>query len=450
MNYVEIVNLVFSILGGIIGLLCLHFVIFFIIGLFAKKRFPEAEKKCKYGVVICARNEQKVIGRLIDSLHNCEYPQENIRVFVVAHNCTDSTAQVSREHGATVFEYDNPEERMKGYALRHAFKRIKEEYGIDSFDGYFIMDADNVVQPDYITKMNDAFVANGQEAVITSFRNSKNFNENYMSCMYGMFFLYGCKFEQRGRSVTNCSTRVTGTGYVFSNKLVENGWNYLTLTEDWEFSADVVTSGNKIVFCDDAVFYDEQPTTVKIMVRQRMRWARGHMEVFFSRIGKLIASIFKPEKYATGNNKNIFSKYDLCVNVLPLGFITVTLFLLQVILLAFTPLFGLDVAEAYKSFFINLGRTLAVSFVGIYISELLLFILERKRIGKLSLPRRIISFILYPVFMLLSIIFDAVSMFVKNLQWKPIPHHYDKKPTAHHHHHKKKNKQEPEEPKEEN
>lgn len=427
MNYIDIVNLVFAILGGLIGLLCIHHFVLFIIGIFAKKKFPVADKKCKYGIVVSARNEDRVVGRLIESIKASDYPAENIQIFIIAHNCTDDTAKVCREKGAVVFEYNNPDERMKGYALRYGFNKIKEEYGIDSFDGYFIMDADNIVTADYISKMNDAFVANGEEAAITSYRNSKNFNENYMSLMYGMFFLYGCRFEQRGRAVVGSSTRVTGTGYLFSNKQVADGWNYLTMTEDWEFSADIVTDGNKTDYCDDAVFYDEQPTTVPIMLRQRLRWAKGHMQVFFTRFAKLVSSIFNPKKYSKEGKKNrVFSKYDLSVNVLPLGFIGVVTFLLHIILLAFCPLFGLDVGKAYADFFIQTGISLGIAYVGLCISEIILFIVERKRIGKLSLGKRLLAFFVYPFFMFIAIILDFMAMFVRNLQWKPIPHRYNK------------------------
>lgn len=427
MNYLEIVNLIFTILNGIVGLLCIHHVVLFFVGLFGKKTFPVAQKKCKYGIVVSARDEEKVVGRLIESLKASDYPADKIQVFVIAHNCTDNTAQVCREKGAVVFEYNNPKECMKGYALRYGFQKIKEQFGIDAFDGYMIMDADNIVAPDYLSKMNDAFVANGEEAVITSYRNSKNFNENYMSMMYGMFFLFGCRYEQRGRAVVDASTRVTGTGYLFSNKEVKDGWNYLTLTEDWEFSADVVTSGNKIVYCDEAMFYDEQPTTVPIMLRQRLRWAKGHMQVFFTRFGKLIASIFNPKKYSGEGRKNrVFSKYDLSVNVLPLGFITVMLFVLRIISIAFCPLFGLDAGRAYAEFFISSGITIAIAYVGILLSEIILFIIERKRIGKLNTGKRLIAFFVFPIFMIIAVLLDALAMFVRNLQWKPIPHRYNK------------------------
>ncbi len=426
MNYLQIVDLIFSILGGITMILCLHFVIYFFIGLFVKKRFPQTDEKCKYGVVVCARDEERVVGALIDSLFSSDYPKDKIQVFVVAHNCTDGTAEVARQHGATVFVYDNLNERKKGYALKYAFAKIKEEYGLEAFDGFFVMDSDNVVTPDYISKMNDAFVAGGKEAVITSYRNSKNFGENYMSCMYGMFFLYSCKFEYRGRTVTNCSTRVTGTGFLFNSKFMEEGWHYFLLTEDTEFTADLVMDGYKVLYCDDAVFYDEQPTTMKYMFRQRLRWAKGRLQVWAAKSGKIIRSAFCSQNNLKGKHKNVFSRYDLFANLQPLGFLAVTLFLLHVIALAFTPLFGLDVAEAYKNFFIGFGFSLALSAFGVYATEIILFISDRKRIGKIKFSTRLAAFLLYPFFLGLAIIFDFIAMFIRNLEWKPVPHNYGK------------------------
>ena len=62
MNYIEIVDLVFLVLSALLGLLTVHFVVFAIVGLFTKKKFPKAENKLKYGIVIPARNEEKVIA----------------------------------------------------------------------------------------------------------------------------------------------------------------------------------------------------------------------------------------------------------------------------------------------------------------------------------------------------------------------------------------------------
>ena len=75
---------------------------------------------------------------------------------------------------------------------------IECDYGTENYDGFLILNADNVVTENYLEKMNDAFVACGKKCVITSYRNSKNFGENAMSCLYGFFFVAACRLESAG------------------------------------------------------------------------------------------------------------------------------------------------------------------------------------------------------------------------------------------------------------
>lgn len=92
-------------------------------GVFTKKKFPKTDKKLKYGLIIPARNEEKVVGNLIKSIQKCDYPQDKLQIFVIAHNCMDNTAQICRELGATVYEYNNPDECTMGYAFRYLFNK---------------------------------------------------------------------------------------------------------------------------------------------------------------------------------------------------------------------------------------------------------------------------------------------------------------------------------------
>ncbi len=425
MGYLEIAMIISGSLGAILGLMLLHFIIYALVGVFAHKKYPATEERLKYGIIISARNEEKVIGKLIESIRKCRYPQDKIDVFVVAHNCTDATAEVSRKAGAIVYEYNNPDERTLGYAYRHLFGRIKEDYGTENYDGFLVLNADNILTENYIEKMNDAFVACGKKKVITSYRNSKNFSENTMSCLYGIFFLAMCRYESRGRTVCGCSTRISGTGYLMPSEFVANGWEYVTLTEDWEFSADQVTHRNKIVYCDEAMFYDEQPTTFKIMMRQRMRWGKGHMDVFFTRFKQLVRSIFTRKKNKDEEG-NFMSAYNMAVEIMPLGVISVALWILQLVLIAFCPLFGYDPAAVWSMYFTIFGISLGTSYVITVFSAILLFILEHKRIGKVGFFTALSAFLLWPLFLLVTVFIDIAVLFIKKLEWKPIPHSYNK------------------------
>lgn len=422
MSYFLILNVVFGVIWSIFGLMLLHYAIFTIVGIFEKKRYPKTNERLRYGIIISARNEEKVIGKLIDSIHANNYPADKYEIFVCAHNCTDKTAEIARSHGAHVYEYNNPNECTLGYAYRALIKNfIEPEFGTQNFDGFFVFNADNVIRPDYLTRMNEAFVANGKKYAVTSYRNSSNFGKNYMSCLYGIYFITSCRFESRGRTVCGCSTRISGTGYLYPASLIKDGWEYVTITEDWEFSADQIAEGLKIMYCDDAEFFDEQPTTVPVMLRQRMRWSRGHTVVFFTRFIKLLKSLFRPKK--KGGHDNKFSAYDIAISIVPLGVWSLFLFVLQLILTAIAPVVSNeDPAAVWTVYGISTAIGWVLAYFVMIFSGILLMALEHKRIPKVGFWKRVAALLLWPFFLLLNVFLDVVSLFVKNLKWKPIPH----------------------------
>lgn len=438
MNYIEIVNLIFYIISGLFGLLMFQFGVFFVVGIFFKKKFPKQNEKCKYGILVAARNEESVIGDLIRNVKSTDYPSEKIQVFVIAHNCTDNTAAKAREAGAIVYEYNNKNERTKGYALKYLVKQIEKDYGINCCDGFYVFDADNLVSKNYFDKMNDAFVFYKKKSVITSFRNSKNFNTNTISGCYGIYFALGCYNEFRGRTLLDCSTRVSGTGYVVPAKALKNGWRYVTLTEDWELSADQIAEKYKIYYCDEAIFYDEQPTTFKIMWRQRVRWSKGHILVAYQRTRDLLKNLFSKE------NDLHMSTYDMLLNCQPLLLVTLGLFLIQLILTFMSPLFGVSLSTAFLgsyeagiSFFEKLLigngylffmlRNAIIAYIGTFFSGILTFIIGHKQIHGVPFWKKIYLSLMWPFFLVIQFPIDVQALFSRNLEWKVIPHKDKKK-----------------------
>ena len=169
----------------------------------------------RYGVLISARNESSVIGQLIDTIKGQKYPSELVEGFVVADNCTDNTAQVASEHGAIVYRRFDKVRVGKGYALDYAFHKIAAEYGDSYFDGYFVFDADNLLDEHYIEEMNKVFDQGYR--VITSYRNSKNFGTNWLSAGYGLWFLREAKYLNNPRMRLGTSCAISGTGFLLSS-----------------------------------------------------------------------------------------------------------------------------------------------------------------------------------------------------------------------------------------
>ena len=98
--------------------------------------------------IIPAHNEEAVVGNLVESLKRQNYDKELYDIYVIADNCTDNTAKIAKEAGAIVYERFNNTKKTKGYALDWFLQQKIEENA--SYDAFFVFDADNIVDPDFI------------------------------------------------------------------------------------------------------------------------------------------------------------------------------------------------------------------------------------------------------------------------------------------------------------
>ncbi len=390
---------------------CYFYQFVYILVYFFKKDKPvgEPKKKHRFGVIISARNEQSVIGELLSSIQKQTYPSELVDVYVVADNCDDDTAKICRNMGATVFERFNRVMVGKGYALDLAFHEIDKQKGLRYYDGYMVFDADNVLEPDYIEEVNKVFDRGYR--VVTSYRNSKNFGDNWISAGYGLWFLREAKFLNGARMKCNTSCAISGTGFTVSSEIIEEngGWKHHLLTEDIEFTTDCMIHGEKIGYAEKAVLYDEQPVTWKHSWKQRMRWAKGFYQVTVNYAGGLLKQIFK--------NKS-FQCYDMFMTIAPASFLTLLTILMNsvVFFVGFLDgntklsLLGLQ----------QLGLGLGSVYLSMFVFGLLTVVTEWKRIY-CSTKKKIKYVFTFPVFML-TYAPIAIAALVKPVKWEPIPH----------------------------
>ena len=389
-------------------------------GFFKSKKFPPTDKRFTYGICVAARNEENVIKNLLESINNQDYPLDKIKVFICAHNCTDKTAEIARQYsheqgGAEicVYEHNNSNEKTKGFALKHLFEKIKQDYSIECCDGYFIFDADNVLNQDYLTRMNEAF-ASGKK-VVTSFRNSKNFFQNWISFQYGVHWMKTCLFENRAKSwMTKFSCRIQGTGFLFANEIVKDGWKYTSLTEDRAFCTDLVVQNYEISYCDDAIFYDEQPYTLKVALRQRLRWSKGHLQSSIENEPKLLKNMSKV-------NKDFIRSYDCFFLNFPSNIESI---FRKIIKWIFQIIMGIMAGNALGVVWGIVIGVLSgwISTMGSGIIEALYtLIFYRKRIKGFKFWQFLTGTLMYGTFSLIGRFSMYVALF-KKVEWKPIPH----------------------------
>ncbi len=434
MEILLILKDIIAIILKIISFLLLYKFAYKAIGLFTTRKFKATDKRFNYAVVIAARNEEAVIGNLIESINKQDYDNDKIKIFVVADNCTDNTAAIARSLGACCYERENSKDKTKGFALKYLFECIERDYGTQSFDGFFVFDADNLLEYDYISRMNEAFASG--EKIITSYRNTKNLNDGWISASYAFHWLRCCRINHRPRSLLRLATNLQGTGFLFASELVKNGWNYTSFTEDRAFSADAVRMGYRISYNEAARFYDEQPTDLKTALRQRLRWSKGHLMAFKESAFGLLKGIFTQKRFAC---------YDMLCQITPLPvirfFLKLCSFLLSLfyysslhsVLLSKTVLKVFKIsASGSKVFEIALILLLfsVIDFCVKYFSEMFsaiyILIFERKHLEKVNFFKKIWYVFMWPWFNIIGRFTLLAALFVK-VEWKPIKHNSNKK-----------------------
>ncbi|MCX4314694.1 MAG: glycosyltransferase family 2 protein, partial [Clostridia bacterium] len=184
-----------TIIGIAFGIQLIYILLFFI----PAKKYPKAKKQHKFGIVIPARNESDVIADTVKCLLASDYPRELFDVFVVADNCTDNTAELARNAGAIVYERSDPDPKhhKAGYALKYLFERIMDEHA-GEYEAFIKFDADNLMERDYISRMNDAFDAGVKCA--RGYSNSKNIDQNIVAGISGLWYIRDCRFASSFRS----------------------------------------------------------------------------------------------------------------------------------------------------------------------------------------------------------------------------------------------------------
>lgn len=399
----------FTTLIGILVLFCFMYQgIYVVIGLFFKPQKYKAKKQHKYAVVISARNESTVICNLIASIKNQTYAKELVDIFVIADNCTDDTAALAKSAGVHVYERFDKVNIGKGYALDYLFQRIDEQFGIKYFDGYFIIDADNILEKDYIEQMNNVF-DNGYR-IVTSYRNSKNYSSNWISSGYALWFLREAKFVNNVRMMLGISCAVSGTGFLIHSDIIQKnrGWKFHLLTEDIQFTVDNILKGEKIGYCGNAVLYDEQPLTFKDSWNQRLRWSRGFYQVFF-RYGKQLAS--------GAFLKFNFSCYDMFITLMP----GIGLSIITGIMGSMSLFLGMLHHKAILYFIISTAfSSIVSSYCTLFLLGLITTLTEWKMIY-CKTWKKILYLFTFPIFMFTYIPISFVALFQKP-QWKPILH----------------------------
>ncbi len=247
----------------------------------------QTEAHRRFAVLVPAHNEETVITRTINSLNGMHYPKDLYDVIVIADNCTDETAHISRSLGATVFERSDDLRKGKGYALRWCIDQI-----IDSdryYDAFTVIDADTTVSTNFLSVM-DAYLEEGAECIQSSDMIVPEPGV-WTPEMTRVAFILHNYVRPLGRAVIGCSSGLNGNGMCFSRGLMKAlPWNTYSRVEDLERYIDLTLRDIRIHFAPEAEVRALIPSDPKNAESQRRRWEIGRLPLILKYAGPMITA----------------------------------------------------------------------------------------------------------------------------------------------------------------
>jgi cellulose synthase/poly-beta-1,6-N-acetylglucosamine synthase-like glycosyltransferase len=372
------------------------------LGLLLRKRKKHemiSDRRNRFAVVICARNEEKVLPFLLESLSRQNYPKDYWHAYVIADHCTDSTASVAKHYPlATVWERNEGPRTGKGDVLNWGIDRLLSERA-GAYDAILVFDADNIASPDFMVEMNK--VLNEGADVVQGNRLAGKPFRSTVTKWYAIYWTAFSFLYSYPRHVMNLSPFLTGTGFAVRTSVLQKyGWKTSTMTEDVEYSIQTCLRGDRISFAINAICYDEQPHELKVAFRQLCRWCTGTYQILGRYFRKWCHSM---------KEKPTIRKFDNLALLLTGPFSIISLFM--TIILNVLIIIYFQRVRLLQIVFILLS--IAATYMGTWLTT---------RYVHLKLKDIMSGWLTFPLFLMLFTFCSFWSLFKPQRRWTPIEH----------------------------
>jgi hypothetical protein len=239
----------------------------------------------KIGVLIPCHNEEKYVGKAIQSVQNCNYPQELVDIIIILDHCTDRTEEIARKNHVHIIT--NIKNKGKGYAVDTAIRAFQNQY-----DAFFILDADCTVAKDtlqYFAKDIEEGVKIVQFPILR-----KNIYQNEFTLMLNLGHLVQDFFYFKGKQLLKLPIFLSGSGFGFITSICDLFLqDHYGVAEDLEISVKLILNGIYPEFNFHSYVLTQQPSSKEQAIVQQTRWASGSLKVIFSTISLVFIHFLK-------------------------------------------------------------------------------------------------------------------------------------------------------------
>ncbi|MBE9119770.1 glycosyltransferase [Tychonema sp. LEGE 07199] len=249
------------------------------------------EPRPKIAVLIPAYNEAAGIAATISTILPQLTPQD--RLLVIADNCTDATAEIARNCGATAIERHDTERKGKGYALDFGLQSIAS----DPPEVVIMVDADCICEPDSIETLARVSMAK-QRPVQATYLMEQPPDPTPKDSISALAFLVKNLVRPSGLKQLGFPSLLTGTGMAFPWLIIRDvPLASGNIVEDMQMSLDLAIAGHPTVFCPEARVTGCLPQQQEAAKTQRTRWEHGHIQTLLTQTPRLATASIEQQRF---------------------------------------------------------------------------------------------------------------------------------------------------------
>ncbi|MEM2737551.1 MAG: glycosyltransferase [Candidatus Bathyarchaeia archaeon] len=294
--FIEFLEALFLLLTGVMVVYLLRHYIFTITVLKHNQKnkanlgFTNGCYQPTVSILIPARNEEQVIGRLLQRITELTYPKDKLQVIVVDDASWDDTGKIAERY-AKSYNYIKVLHRREHEGGRGKASALNA--GLKHADGEIVLcfDADYYPQRCIVEKLVKEF-ADPKVGAVQGRVVVLNEPQNIVTRLVALERIGGYRVDQEARDKLGLITQFGGTVGGFRRELLEElgGWDERMLAEDTDLTFRVYLAGYMVKYVLDAECYEEAVENWWAYWKQRYRWAKGHMQCAFKHSINLLRS----------------------------------------------------------------------------------------------------------------------------------------------------------------
>lgn len=376
-------------------------------------------KNSRFAIIIPARNEFGTIQGLMKSLEHQTYDPKAYDVYIVVADKNDPTVQYVKTTYSNYNILVDPDQHSKADALDFTFQHILK--GTQKYDAYIIIDADNILDKDYLLEMNNAF-ANKTDIIAPRKRIKNLFDKNkksrslFSNCS-GLINALNDDLGNKYRDKNGIVDNICGQGMLVSDRIIQKfgGWKFETLAEDFELKAIAILNNYTTLYYPYAIIYGEEPTSLSQTLNRRTRWLTGAMQCFF-KYTKRVKKVLHPKGQPI--NKSAF---EYTYGIIPVVLISAFTFIGALCGIIGAIVFGAMHNPLWYWGLIVAGIILGCVYIGLVLFTLLALKASKDSYQYLSRSQYLGVLLYHPIYLAGYMVAFVNGFFLKNQKkWKPI------------------------------